>query len=157
MRRWEYVEWKQEFNIDGVGSGSADRELVIKLTTQSELEGLLVMLVRAARKILELHRLSRERTINEVREEWVRRSDVTLAFFKATIEPDPEGLIPKEQLLAEYAGYCRIHNYTPKGATSLWKKLRDNYAVTEQRPKIDGERVRCWRGIKRINLQRALL
>jgi putative DNA primase/helicase len=157
MRRWEYVDWEQEFNIEASGLGSADRELAAKLTTQSELEGLLLTLLRAARNISETHRLTRERTINQVREEWVRRSDVTLAFFKATIEPDPEGLMPKDQLLADYLEYCKARNYTAKGPTSLWKKLRDYYPVTDQRPKIDGERVRCWKGIKRINPQRNLL
>jgi putative DNA primase/helicase len=156
MRRWEYVDWNQEFNVNSDGSG-ADRELVDKLTTREELEGLLLILIRAARNIKQTRQLSRERTINEVREEWVRRSDITLAFFKTTIEPEAEGLIPKDQLLADYLEYCKTRNYSPKGAQSLWKTLRDNYTVTEQRPKIDGERVRCWKGIKRINPQRNLL
>jgi putative DNA primase/helicase len=146
MRRWEYVDWGQEFKIDG--EASADRQLVQKLTTPEELEGLLLTLIRAARSIRENLRLSRERTVDEVRDEWVRRSDITLAFFKATIDKDPDGFIPRDQLLAEYVEYCKRKNYSPKPARAVWEKLRDNYDVQNYTPMIDGQRVKCWKGIK---------
>ena len=146
MRRWEYVDWNQEFKIDG--ETAADRQLVQKLTTPEELAGLLLTLIRAARSIRETQRLSRERTVDEVRDEWVRRSDITLAFFKATIDSDPDGFIPKDQLLAEYVDYCKRKNYSPKQARTVWEKLRDNYPIQNYTPMVDGERVRCWKGIK---------
>jgi putative DNA primase/helicase len=152
MRRWEYVDWNQEFKVDN-GEAPADRQLSQKLTTPEELEGLLLTLIRAARSIRETQRLSRERTVDEVREEWIKRSDVTLAFFKTTVQLDPEGFVQKDQLLAEYSEYCKKKDYSPKQARTVWKTLRDNYPVQDYKPKIDGERINCWRGIKHTNPQ----
>jgi putative DNA primase/helicase len=153
MRRWEYVDWNQEFKLDGE-EAHADRELSQKLTRPEELEGLLLTLLRAARKIREAQRLSRERTVDEVREEWIKRSDITLAFFQATIQSDPDGFIPKSELLGRYVEYCKSREYSPKGTQTLWKKLRNDYSgIQEYKPMIDGQRIPCWKGIKLQNAQ----
>jgi putative DNA primase/helicase len=148
MRRWEYLDWEQEFDVNGTGSTQADRGLAEKLTTQPELEGLLVTLLNAACNINQNRSLSRERTIGQVREEWVKRSDVTLAFFQETIQEDAEGVIEKSQLIARYVEWCRARHYLPKGTQSVWRNLRDNYTVIDFHPKVEGERQRCWKGIK---------
>jgi putative DNA primase/helicase len=156
MRRWEYTDWKQEFDVKDEGK-SADRQLTQKLTTKEELEGLLLTLINAARNIQQTQRLTRERTVNEVREEWIKRSDVTLAFLQATIQPDPDGFIPKDQLLGKYLEYCKAKDYSPKPPRLVWKKLRDNYTtVQDYKPKIEGERTPCWKGIKLTNPQSTL-
>jgi putative DNA primase/helicase len=155
MRRWEYVDWNQEFKVDDT-EAAADRQLAEKLTTPQELQGLLLTLIRAARKIQQDQRLTRERTVDEVREEWIKRSDVTLAFFQATIESDSEGFIPKTELLGHYMEYCKARDYSPKGTQTLWKKLRDNYPVRDYKATISDERIPCWKGIKLYNPQTTL-
>ena len=170
MRRWEQLDWLQQFDIEQptenetakqpteneTARPSTDRLIAEKIATPEEVEGLLLWLIRTARFIRENQRLTRESTISQVREEWVRRSDITLTFLKATIEADSQAYISKDELLSEYVQYCKKKDYLPKSTKAFVIKLRENYAVADFRSKVGSERVNCWRGIKHVNRQNTL-
>jgi putative DNA primase/helicase len=145
FRRWIITEWMQRF--DGK---TDDRELVEKLTTESELSGLLDVLVPYAAKIMRKRKLSYEPTIEQMRQEWTAKADLLKAFVDETLEPKPseDRWVPKADLYSKYVKWCQKHKFAPKSTRSFNEALPMKATVREDVIKPGGrggKSIKVWR------------
>ena len=142
LRRWSIVNFPNTFQAD-----KADIKLDEKLTTQSELSGLLNKAIRGLKKLLESRQFANEKGIDATREEYARKSDSVKAFVLDMIEVAPKKWVDKKGLYTAYCEYCRIRNYPAVSSDAFYKRIAHEVTVEDYRPKVNGERVYAWKGI----------
>ncbi|MGI0080495.1 MAG: phage/plasmid primase, P4 family, partial [Nitrososphaerales archaeon] len=136
------------------GKEKPDTELINKITTPEELSRILNWALEG------LDRLKRNgwsfsntKTIEDVREEYKRRSDPIWAFATYCLDTsDGEAYEPKEDLYNWFKKYCEKHGLPNPGKDYFYKHLGDRVTVTSFRPEvlIDGKKTRphSFKGIK---------
>lgn len=146
-RRWIIINFPNKFSED-----KADKTLTEKLTTETELSGLLNEIMPILKELTTTWQMNYGLSEEEIREQYIRLSDSVGAFFMDCCEISSDGFIPKEDLYNSYADYCRKRNTVciDKGVFS--KNLSKYAKIEEYRPEIDGRRVNCWRGIRVIDI-----
>lgn len=142
FRRWIIVNFPNQF----LGT-NADKNLEAKLTTESELSGLLNFSITGLVRLLKNGDFSNSKNIDCVREDYIRRSDSVAAFVMDLIRISSEGYIPKKQIYMKYCDYCRNKNYPIVAENTFHKELITHIRVEDHRPTIAGVRTQCWRGI----------
>lgn len=143
FRRWVIINFPNQFK------GKADdKQLIKKLTTDEELSGFLNFAIEGLRRLLEHEDFSNTKTVDEIREEYIRKSDSVHAFVMDCVMMNSESHTEKKQLYTEYADYCRYKNYPTAADNTFHKELAKKVRVEDYRPLIDGHRVQCWKGIK---------
>ena len=143
FRRWIIIVFPNQFTGD-----KADPNLLDKLTTPEELSGLLNLALKALKRILEKGRFSYDQTIDEIREDYIRKSDPIAAFVMDCLEIDPESWIIKQELYNAFATYCREQNLPTVSRDTFYKNLPQHITVYDYRPKINGKRATAFRGVK---------
>jgi putative DNA primase/helicase len=112
--------------------------LIYKLTTQSELSGLLNLALAGLRRLMQQQDFSYSRSLDETREDYVKRSNPLQAFVEeccilgmedATVDGthvfmNEPPAIPKEELYQHYLAYCRGNKLTPEGKKSFGRHLK---------------------------------
>ncbi len=147
FRRWVIIIFPNQF-LDG----KADKRLIQKLTTPEELSGLLNFALGGLRRLLQHGEFSYSKSINDIREVYIRQSDSVGAFIMDCVEIKPEDYIEKKKLYTAYADYCRNKNYPIVPENTFHRDLQANIRVEDYRPNLDidgkKQRVQCWRGVK---------
>ena len=64
------------------------------------------------------------------------------------IESDPDAFIPKKELYKMFALYCRVKKLPAVSADTFYKTLLKHVSIADYRPKIAGERVTAFKGIR---------
>jgi hypothetical protein len=59
----------------------------------------------------------------------------------------PDAHIPKKELYTHYCEYCRRQKYPVAAENQFHKGLQASIRVADYRPREDGVRVQCWKGI----------
>lgn len=144
MRRWKFHAFPNKFEGD-----NQDIRLLEKLTTPEELSGLFNWALEGMRRLLEAGSFSGSKTTDDIRDQYERLSSPIHAFIKDMVELDNEAETPKDVIYGAYAQYCQDNGLPPLDKAVFARKLpaaAPNVAVN--RPKIDGLRIQCWKGIK---------
>ena len=139
-RRWIIVRFPNVF--------PPNPNLINELTTPEELSGFLNRVLEVLDEIEERGDLTRTGEVEQMMEEWMRRSNSVYAFVRDCIEFCPTGFVPKDEVYAAYVEYCEEHDYRtlPKNvfASELMRQVR---GVGTGRRKVGGQRVYTWEGI----------
>lgn len=147
FRRWVIIVFPNQFLEQG-----ADKMLVQKLTTPKEMSGILNFAIKGLKRLLENGDFSYSKSIQVVREEYIRKSDSVAAFVMDCIEIAPESHETKKMLYTQYADYCRQMHYPISPENTFHRVLSNNIRIEDYRPIMDvsgkKERVQCWKGIK---------
>lgn len=122
----------------------ADTEIIDKLTTPDELSGLLNWSLLGLKRLLENGDFSSSKSVNDVKMEWIRKSDSFSAFFMDFIENSWSSDIIKGDLRKTYGLYCRRHKLRNVSDKRLKQVLSDKGIGGDA--KVAGEHV--WSGIK---------
>jgi P4 family phage/plasmid primase-like protien len=101
-----------------------DPNLGAKLTTQSELEGLLVLAVGALRRLLTRGRFELPGAIREAQAEYRERLDSVSSFVEAECLFGPNGRVSRTQLRTAYMAHCRELELHAVGAHQLYDRIR---------------------------------
>ncbi len=119
-----------------------------KVLVEKESEGILVWMVRGLKRLLERNKFSYNQTTEEIREEYIRKSNPVNAFFIDCIEEEIEEFLTKDKVYSAYVDYCK------KNKLHI---LRDNYfkpefekqsgSIVKGRKRIDKIHVQIWKGI----------
>lgn len=112
-RRWIIIRFPNQFIGD-----KADKNLIIKLTTERELSGLLNMALQGLKRLRKDGDFSYKATIDQVRDRYILLSDPVRAFVEEKCYFDPQASIKKEKLYQSYIGFCKqkkIAGMTKKG------------------------------------------
>ena len=126
----------------------ADTEIIDKLTTPNELSGLLNWSLLGLERILKQGDFSGSKSVNDVKTEWIRKSDSFNAFLMDFIDQDYDSMIIKNDLRKAYGLYCQKHKIRAKGDKHILFTL-SSIGVGEGRERgLDTEKRTYWDGIK---------
>ncbi|MEM0134622.1 MAG: phage/plasmid primase, P4 family, partial [Thermoplasmatales archaeon] len=151
FRRWIIIEFPYTFE----GSTKEDRELKNKLTNdQTEMSGFLNWALEGLQRLrANGWKFSHNKTVEEVREDYLVRSDPYKAFVMHCVIENTSGEVGKDELYQAYKEHCDKHKLTAKSSDSFFKNLKDLFppgVLQEYRPKnkdSNGNRPRKFIGI----------
>jgi len=126
----------------------ADPNLLSKLTTQEELSGFLNIALEGLRRLLKRGRFETNATTEQVREEYIRKSNPIQAFVEDCLEVDPDAFLTKKEVYLAYSDYCRKLKYSPVAENTFHKNLARHIRIADYKPSLQGKRATAWKGIK---------
>lgn len=146
FRRWIILVFQNKF------LENANKKILNELTTPEELSGFLNFALEGLKRLLENKDFSFNKSVEEVREQYIRMSDSVGALIMDAILIDPEKYVRKKDLYAIYCDYCRKMKYPIEAENSFHRELQKQIRVEDYRPvkfndKGERERPQCWKGI----------
>lgn len=146
FRRWIIINFPNEFYKN------ADKTLIKKISTEEELSGLLNFAIEGLKRILEQGDFSLTKSLEEVREQYIRMSDSVGAFEMDVVLSSPDDYVEKKELYTRFCDYCREKSYPIEAENTFHKELQKKVRVEDYRPLLekDGKKIRvqCWKGIR---------
>jgi len=144
FRRWIIILFPFTF----IGKNE-NKDLVNELTTEEELSGFLNWALEGLQRLrANGWNFSNSRSVEEVREEYIRKSSPIQAFIMDCIDIDSYSEIPKKQLFDKFLEYCKSKKLPAPSDQTFFKKLPRFVNITDTRPEVGGKRVPCFKGIK---------
>lgn len=143
FRRWIIIVFPKTFT-----GSNADPYILEKLTTEKELSGVLNLALARLNNLLKTGQFSHSKTIEEMKEDYIRKSSPIAAFLMDCIETDCDAFIEKKALYAVFAEYCRRLKLPVVTQDTFFKNLPKHTAITEYRPLIEGKRFTAFKGIR---------
>jgi putative DNA primase/helicase len=143
FRRWVIIEFLQLFDTT---SPETDENLMAKLSEESELAGLLNLLVRVFYPVLKKKmRFETEETIEETTQKYRLRSNSAKAFIFERVEVMPGMEMLKEDVYRAYAEWCKDHGIVAVSVEAFgWAIKQSNLAIYERQKQEDGIRKRFY-------------
>ena len=141
--RFYIIEFTRQF----LGE-KADKELIKKLTTKEELEGLLLVALKYLKSLTERGEFSNTPTIEEMRRKYTILSDSVGAFVDDCLETDSDADETKTLLYSAYTSYCREKHYRIVNDNTFHKRLKALCDVETSKKKIGVQRVNVWVGVR---------
>jgi putative DNA primase/helicase len=146
FRRWIIVTFPNKFE-----GQNCNLDLLEQLSTPEELGGLLNKALEGLKTLLAEGKFKSGKQVEDVREEYIRKSDPIQAFVWDRLEIDPDTHVSKIELYASFQGYCKDLGYIAPDVCVFNKRLPFLVpARSYQAREDDGSRPRCWKGIKLI-------
>jgi len=139
-RRWIVVQFPKKFN--------KNPNLINELTTEEELSGFLNKVIHTMNMIELKGEVTRTDEVEKIMEEWFCRSNPVYAFVKHCIEKNSDFITSKDSVYDAYVCFCNLHNYNVLAKNKFAMELQRHVLIRPTRPKIGGERVMAWQGIK---------
>lgn len=148
FERWILLNFKNTF----VGE-KAEKNKLAEITTEQELSGILNWALEGLRRLLHQQDFSYSKTGDSLREEYIRKSNPVAAFSMDCLVIKPDGYITKQILYAEFIQYCKRNSYPITSEKKFPKDLQKEIMIEDYRPKLNGKRPPCWRGIAFKDMQ----
>ncbi len=140
-RRWVIINFPNTFD-ETQGKG-----LLEKLITKDELSGLLNHALRGLKQLLENGRFSNQKSIDDIREQYVRMSDSIQAFVWDCVEESANNYIEKKKLYTMYGRYCKAKNIPISTEKRFYSRFPMLVRAEEQRITLNEKRVRVFSGV----------
>jgi len=166
-RRWVRIEFpnkylsKKEFNYlteeEKEECFFKDENLIEKITTDDELNGLLIWALKGLDQLSINGDFSLQKSIKQNKLEWERKTNSILCFVQDMVKEDFDSYITKEELRREYSIYCKSHNIRPMGDKAIKYCLENEMFAEDTQIRIKDERgyeidkPRIWKGVSFIN------
>ena len=149
FRRFIIVEFPYSFE----GTATEDRNLKERLISdQDEMSGFLNWALEGLNRLrANGWHFSDGKTVDQVREEYIVRSDPYKAFVIHSLTENSDSFVIKDELYEAYKAHCEIHKLGHKSRDSFFKNFKDQFPlgkISTERPEINGKRVWIFRGIK---------
>lgn len=125
-------------------------EIMETLTSDEELSGLLNYALDGLDRLLENKDFSYSKSVNEVKDMWIRKSDSFTAFCYDHLEEDNESKISKPLLRKIYHKYTKMHKLNGASDKAMRITLESMFGISETQI-YGGDRL--WEGIKFKNLE----
>ena len=160
--KWVLIDFPYEFKTekeieelskeDKINKKVIDINILNKISSQEELDGLLNQALDGLDRILKQNNFSFSRGTEYIKKTWKRRSNSFLAFCEDCLEENEDSTIMKMKLKKSYGNYCKQHNLkTRMGDKVIKNTLENEYFVEETR---DMNRKTMWEGIRFKDLPR---
>lgn len=157
--RWTSFEFrykfKEQIDIDNAAEEEKkwfkliDKNIIDKLTTKKELDGLLIWSLIGLHRLFENKKFSRNETTENVRETWNRKSNSLNVFCEDMIEESYNDFIPKKTFKQDYSNFCIKYNIVPSNDAFIKETLIKKYEAQESKISMsDKSRVSVWKKIK---------
>jgi len=129
-----------------------DIDIILKLTTPDELSGLLNIALDGLKRLLENKKFSYSKSVEEVKDLWVRRSDSFEAFCIDYVEYDYECFTTKKTIRKMFSDYCRFHKLKGASDVAIKTRLESDLGITDSRFNLETFGMNfneyCWDGLK---------
>ncbi len=144
FRRWLITTFPNRFLGD-----RADPGIVAKLTNPEELSGILNWALEGLKRLRAQNwQLSNAKSIEDTREEYIRKSDQVKAFLMECCLPDPEGAVSKQQLYQAFILYCKGTSLPAVTSDTFFKRLpMAGIPVTPAKLGPKGKQVHSFKGL----------
>ena len=147
FRRWIMVQFPHSFTGKG-----ADRDLLAKLTTPSELSGFLNWALAGLKRLRENGwNFSNSKSTEDVRQDYIRKSDPVKAFLMDATITNPIGMVVKKSFYEAYVRYCMKNKLSTVTGDTFFKNLVAYFAespLAASKETVDGKRENCLRGVE---------
>lgn len=145
-RRWIIIYFPNKFTHE---LGNNNPKILDEITTKEELSGILNWALEGLARLRENNQFSFMRTTEEIRDLYLSRSSSLYMFVKDMVVTDPLSEISREEFYSKYVEYC-IEKILPiMSKNEVGRDLvRFVPSVSSTRPKIKGEGVYSWKGIR---------
>jgi len=134
FRRWIIISCNNIF----IGE-KCDPKILEKLCVETEFSGLLNLVLKGLKRILEKGEFNTTMTLEELRTNYIKKSNSSRAFIEECLQysPNHESIISHEELYMKYIEYCKTNNLpsTTKG------KLTENLHQYLPQAKLTKERI----------------
>jgi phage/plasmid-associated DNA primase len=127
-----------------------DEDIINRIATDNEMSGFLNSALDGLTRLLENREFTYEPNVDEVKNEWIRRSNSFNAFANDHLIQDYAGVITKKDLRRRYANYCKKYKLISKSDIVIKNVLQDQFGATDGREEIMGQFVHVWEGISWI-------
>jgi putative DNA primase/helicase len=148
-RRWIIIRFGKQFSKE-----TADPHLIGKISTDSELSGILNWALDGLQRMFEQSGFSENQTLEEVRDKYIHLSNPVRAFVTDCISfDDYEDFVTKEALFSAYCNYCKNRHLPLISDSGIFvKKILSEFPtnVTSQKRLVDGIRKHCFTGLSLI-------
>ncbi len=145
FRRWHITEWKRKFE-----GKKADTELIVKLTTDKELSGILNILIIILKHLIQRRSFSNSPSTEQVKKEWLEKADLIGTFLNENVITEAHGWVVRTELYERYVQWSLVHSYVARGIKTFNERLQSKLPVRDGVIKPggrSGKSVRVWRGI----------
>jgi phage/plasmid-associated DNA primase len=144
---WPRNEW-HIITFPNIFLGREDKDLLRKLTTEEELSGFLNWCLEGLKRLKDnAWKLSGSKSLEETRQEYVRKSDPIQAFVMDCCTVQPENEIAKDTLYENFKKYCQAHKLPSAHRDQFFRKLSKYATVTTTRPMVEGKRIWSIKGL----------
>jgi len=145
-KRWRLIDFPNRFLA---GNPGTDPDLIDKLTTAEEISGLLNCAIEGWKRFRNQGCLTGEKTIEEKRIDYVRRSDSIQYFALRFLEHNTQAApVPKTELYDWYVRLCHVLGQMPASDGWFGKKLRRVLPyLSESQPREGDQRIRVWNAV----------
>jgi putative DNA primase/helicase len=129
-----------------------DVDIILKITTDEELSGLLNKALSGLNRLLNKKKFSYNRAVEDVKDMWVRRSDSFLAFCMDYVEYDYGCITPKKTIRKLYSDYCKFHKLKGTSDIAIKTRLESEHGITDKTINLEQfgmeYREHIWDGLK---------
>ncbi|MCM1986041.1 phage/plasmid primase, P4 family [Methanococcoides seepicolus] len=139
FRRWILISFPNKFE-----GTKEDRSLIGKLTTPEELSGFFNIAVSGLRRLRKNNQFSYSRSTEEVKREYIIKSDPVAAFADEWLIYSEEPT-PKMVMYGHFSKWCKEHDVATISEGMFGKRMKKlGYADKRQ---STGDRLRCWENV----------
>lgn len=154
--RWILIEFpyqflpQKEINLlkDKRNIKLQDPDIIDKISTELELEGLLVWALEGYNQLISKKDFSYKLGKNAVKSSWLRKSNSVMAFIEDCIDEDYDNHIVKKDFKQGYIQYCRKHNVKPLSDKVIKITIENETGAVSYQHYDDGNPSWVWDGIK---------
>lgn len=122
----------------------ADKSIIEKISTDEELSGLLNWAIEGLQRLFSKNDFSYSKSTDEVKKQWIKKSDSFTAFCLEILEEDWEGKVLKDDIVKYYALYCKENKVRTYGDKHIKKVLERMFGSTDFLDNYTGKRF--WTG-----------
>ncbi|PBO84706.1 MAG: hypothetical protein COA77_08125 [Thaumarchaeota archaeon] len=119
-RRFIIIEFPNSFE------GKEDFDLFDKLTTKDELEGIMWLLLRTAKRLSRKRQFTFKQTPSEIRMRWKQQSNAVFEMIEKSIGfiiKKNDGRISRAEFYTKYVQFCNSKNYTVNSPGTVTRQV----------------------------------
>lgn len=146
-RRWVIIEFPNQIAED-----KRDKNILEKLTTGTELSGLLNWAIDGLDRLLKQQGYSYAKSVEETTEYYLRAADPVYAFLIDKCEANSSGCVSKDDLYNAFVEYAKTNSIPILKPNAFGRALSNQVTIRirSARPIIEGKRVTAWEGLNLV-------
>lgn len=142
-RRWILLNFPNKFEGE-----KQNKDIILKLTEEEELSGLLNKAIKGLQRLLERGRFEETISVKEVKEEWKKKSDSIYSFVMERIVKEKGASVEKDKVYRAYVEYCNEAGFESKKKNQFWMDMPRHIAINIRRERVGGSRRLICYGIR---------
>lgn len=148
-RRWVIVDFPYKFTEEDDEHKDKDPNILDEIIVDEQMSGLFNWVLKGLKRVLENGDFSNTEKTEEIKEEWLTRTNPLEVFVEKYTEQSEGEYILKDELYKYYLIFCEKYGSSSLDKNVVARKIpKMEPKVQGRRPKIDGSRTKIWDGLK---------